>query len=74
MTKTIITEMLKVKCSDDDDNKTPIEVSDGDSDVLPYVDLVSYRGQDKIWEKVLKTPHLLKWQNIHSKINKCYIL
>ena len=76
VTETTITEMLKGKCSDDDDNETPMEVSDGDDDgdVVPFVDLVSYRGQDEIWEKVLKTPGLLKWQSIHSKVNKFYIL
>ena len=34
-----IKEMLGAKGSDNDDNKTPMEVSDGDEDVVPFVDL-----------------------------------
>ena len=74
VTETTITEMLSRKLSDDDDNETPMEVSDGEGNVVPFIDLVLYRGQDEIWEKVLKTPGLLKWQSIHCQVKFFYNL
>ena len=58
-------EMLTPTHNDDNDNenKTLMEVSDDGGDVVPFVDLDAYRGQDEIREKVLKTPGLLGWQH-----------
>ena len=48
VTETTIAEMMSPKGSDDNDNETPMEVLGEDGDVVPFVDLASYRGQDEI--------------------------
>ena len=39
-------------------NETPMEVSENEDDVVPFMDLASYKGQDQMREKVLTTPGL----------------
>ena len=57
VTETTMKEMLTATCGDDTGNETLMEVSDdNDEDVVPFVDLDAYKGQDEIREKVLKTP------------------
>ena len=68
VTETTIAEMMGQKGSDDNDNETPMEVSDEDGDVVPFVDLASYKGQDEIREKVLTTPGVLEWLCIHCQV------
>ena len=46
VTNTTMTEMLTVQGNDNNDNETLMEVSDSDGNVVPFVDLVAYRGQD----------------------------
>ena len=70
VTETTMKEMLSATCGDDTRNETPMEVSDhNNEDVVPFVDLDAYKGQDKIREKVLKTPGLLQWQHIPREVN-----
>ena len=70
VTETTMKEMLSATCGDDTHNETPMEVADhNDEDVVPFVDLDTYKGQDKIREKVLKTPGLLQWQHIPREVN-----
>ena len=73
VTKTTIKEMLGAKGSDDDDNETLMEVSDGDEDVVPFVDLASYRCQDELREKVLTTPGLLQYQHTNCQVKYFHI-
>ena len=49
-------EMLTLTCNDDNDNgnETLMEVSDDGGDVVPFVDLDAYRGQDEIREKSIE--------------------
>ena len=68
VTETTIAQMLSPKGSDDNDNETPMQVSDEEGDVVPFVDLVLYRGQDEIQEKVLTTPGVLQWLRIHCQV------
>ena len=74
VTETTIKEMLSAKGSDDNDNETVIEVSDGDKDVVPFVDLASYRCQDELREKVLTTPGLLQCQHTNCQVKYFHIL
>ena len=73
VTETTIKEMLGAKGSDNNDNKTLMEVSDGDKDVVPFVDLASYRCQDELIEKVLTTPGLLQCQHTNCKVKYFHI-
>ena len=68
VTETTIAQMLSPKGSDDNNNETPMQVSDEEGDVVPFVDLASYRGQDEIREKVLTTPGVLQWLRIHCQV------
>ena len=73
VTETTMKEMLGAKGSDDNDNKTPMEVSDGDKDVVPFVDLASYKCQDELREKVLTTPGLLQCQRTNCQVKYFHI-
>ena len=66
-------EMLGAKGSDDNDNETPMEVSDGDKDVVPFFDLASYKCQDELREKVLTTPGLLQCQRTNCQVKYFHI-
>ena len=63
VTKTTIKEMLGAKRQE-----TPMEVSDGDKDVVPFEDLASYRCQDELREKVLTTEGLLQCQHTNCQV------
>ena len=65
--------MLGAKGSDDDDNETPMEVSGGDEDVVPFVDLALYRCQDELREQVLTTPGLLQCQHTNCQVKYFHI-
>ena len=58
--------------SDDDGNDsespTPMEISDTEDNIAPFIDLASYKGQDEIKQKVLTTPGLLLREQIHLKV------
>ena len=73
VTETTIKEMLGAKGSDDDNNETLMEVSDGDKDVVPFVDLASYRCLDEQREKVLTTPGLLQCQHTNCQVKYFHI-
>ena len=60
--------MLGAKGIDNNDNETPMKVSDGDKDVVPFVDLALYRCLDELREKVLTTPGLLQCQHTNCQI------
>ena len=68
VTETSIEQMLSPEGSDADDNETPMQVSDEGEDIVPFIDLASYRGQDEIREKVLTTPGVLQWLHIYSEV------
>ena len=82
VTEMTITHMLAGKDDNNNDNKTPMEVSENEDDVVPFVDLASYKGQDQMWEKVLTTPGLeiqyLPGKHIsifcHHSFNICHML
>ena len=65
----IITHMLAGKDGNNNDNETPMEVSENEDDVVPFMDLASYKGQDQMWEKVLTTPGLLQWKYSTFEVN-----
>ena len=69
VTEMTITDMLAGKDGNDNDNKTPMEVSENKDDVVPFMDLVSYKGQDQMREKVLTTPGLLQWKYSTFQVN-----
>ena len=75
VTDTTMKEMLTPTRNDDNDNEneTPMEVSDDGGDVVPFVDLDAYRGQDEIREKVLKTPGLLGWQRNFCPVKTIFV-
>ena len=69
VTEMTITDMLAGKDGNDNDNETPMEVSENEDDVVPFMDLASYKGQDQMWEKVLTTPGLLQWKYSTFQVN-----
>ena len=69
VTEMTITDMLAVKDGNDNDNETPMKVSENENDVVPFVDLASYKGQDQMQEKVLTTPGLLQWKYSTFQVN-----
>ena len=69
VTEMTITHMLAGKDGNDNDNKTPMEVSENKDDIVPFVDLASYKGQDQMQEKVLTTPGLLQWKYSTFQVN-----
>ena len=75
VTDTTIHMMLNPEAigdSDDDGNDsespTPMEISDTEDNIAPFIDLASYKGQDEIKQKVLTTPGLLLREQIHLKV------
>ena len=64
-----ITHMLAGKDGNDNDNETPMEVSENEDDVVPFMDLVSYKGQDQMRKKVLTTPGLFQWKYSTFQVN-----
>ena len=69
VTEMTITDILAGKDGNDNDNETPMEVSENEDDVVPFVDLASYKGQDQIREKVLTTAGLLQWEYSTFQVN-----
>ena len=69
VTEMTITHMLAGKDGNNNDNETPMEVSENKDDVVPFMDLASYKGQDQMWEKVLTTPGLLQWKYSTFQVN-----
>ena len=69
VTEMTITHMLAWKDGYNNDNKTPMEVSENEDDVVPFMDLALYQGQDQMREKVLTTPGLLQWKYSTFQVN-----
>ena len=69
VSETMLQEMLQTTVSDDTGNETPMEVSDNEEDVVAFVDLASYKGQDELREKLLTTPGLSQWLDIQLQVN-----
>ena len=68
--------MLNPEAIDDDDNnndtaaktQSPMEWSDTEDNIAPFVDLAAYKSQDVIRQKVFTTPGLLFREQIHAQV------
>ena len=80
---TTIDLMLNPEAIDDDgDNndtaaktQSPMEWSDTEDNIAPFVDLAAYKSQDVIKQKVFTTPGLLFREQIHAQVEHfiCYL-
>ena len=64
--------MLNPEAEESDDSPTPMDVSDDEENIAPFIDLASYRTQDQVKQKVLTTPGLLLRQQIYIKVYFSY--
>ena len=74
---TTIDLMLNPEAIDDDDDnnndtaaktQSPMEWSDTEDNIAPFVDLAAYKSQDVIKQKVFTTPGLLFREHIHAQV------
>ena len=64
--------MLNPEAEESDDSPTPMDVSDDEDNIAPFIDLASYRTQDQVTQKVLTTPGLSLRQQIYFKVYFSY--
>ena len=72
VSETKIDVMLNPEAEESEDSPTPMDLSDDEDNIAPFIDLASYRTQDQVTQKVLTTPGLSLRQQIYFKVYFSY--